>query len=54
MTIESAQKCWEDCQADESLRNALLSLDQEGRIAKVGEMGYDFTLNEMMEVITSR
>ena len=54
MTLESAMKCWEDCKADEGLRNTLLSLDQEGRLAKVEEMGYDFTLNEMMEVIGSK
>jgi len=54
MTLESAMKCWDACKADEGLRNVLLSLDQEGRKAKVEEMGYDFTLGEMMEVISSR
>lgn len=51
MSVESAKKYWEDCKTDDNLRMALMGITPDEFEAKVKSIGYDFTLDEMMQVM---
>lgn len=51
MSVESARKYWEACKTDDNLRSALMGVGPDEFDAKVKALGYDFDLDEMMQVM---